>query len=324
LLDLLYGRVAHSRRRWFERHPEARRRLARPVISVGNLSVGGTGKTPLVARIVEWLLERGERPAILSRGYKRRQAPDGVTVVSNGVTALADLDHAGDEPLMLSHQLPRAIVCVAEERHVAGVVAERALGATVHVLDDGFQHVQLARDFDILVTSPGEIGSGNVLPMGRLREHPTAAARADFVVVVGASSETARAEAWNLGISAFSAATRRLVLATSDAPSLGVSGIGNPEQFFDGVRAAGVALKNTVAFPDHHRYTAADVQRIDAARTAAGARQVLTTEKDAVRLAALGQLPFSLVTVPMRLDLDDWAALSSALEHALTHARRVA
>ncbi|HUE88354.1 MAG TPA: tetraacyldisaccharide 4'-kinase, partial [Vicinamibacterales bacterium] len=209
-LDRLYAGVARARRRWFERHPEARRRLDRPVISVGNLSVGGTGKTPLTMAIAEWFIAHGERPAILSRGYEREDPADGVVVVSDGAGVRADVSRAGDEPLMIARTVPRAIVCVAEDRHLAGVVAERRLGATVHVLDDGFQHVQLARDFDILVTSPGEITQGRPLPFGRLREARDAAARADFVVVVDADTDTARTEAWELGISGFASARRRL------------------------------------------------------------------------------------------------------------------
>ena len=207
-LDLIFASAAGFRRAWFERHPEATRRLRQPVISVGNVSTGGTGKTPLVAQLATWLIERGERPAILSRGYRRRIVRDGAVVVVDGTSVLTTIVDAGDEPLMLARQASGAIVCVCEDRHLAGVVSERALGATVHLLDVGFQHLQLARDFDILMTSPNEITSGRVLPRGRLREGRDAAARAHFVVVVGSDHETARAEAWELGISAFSAATR--------------------------------------------------------------------------------------------------------------------
>jgi tetraacyldisaccharide 4'-kinase len=331
LLDLLYAQAAEARRRWFERHPEARRRLRQRVISVGNLSVGGTGKTPLVAQIAEWLLNEGEQPAILSRGYKRQHAADGVVTVCDGSTVLADLAHAGDEPLMLARQVPSAIVCVAEDRHLAGVVAERVWGATVHILDDGFQHVQLSRDLDILVTSPGEIPEGRVLPRGRLREARAAAARAHFVVVVDADRDTARTEAWELGVSAFSAARRNLgapgpgALGAPGAPgALGVAGIAKPEQFFRMLREAGVEVAGTLSFADHHRYTAADVARIGAMLSSMGARVVMTTAKDAVRFEALGPLPFELRVVPVRLDLDDWGALTASLRAALRRARGAA
>jgi tetraacyldisaccharide 4'-kinase len=316
------------RREWYEHHPEARRRLNQPVISIGNLSVGGTGKTPLTMMIAEWLLAQGQRPAILSRGYKRADPVDGVVVVCDGERVLADLSHAGDEPLMLARTVPGAIVCVAEERHLAGVIAERRLGATVHLLDDGFQHVQLARDFDVLVTSPGEITSGRVLPLGRLRESRDAAARADFVVVVDADTDTARTEAWELGVSGFAAAHRILVGPSASgapgAPGLAVAGIGAPARFFAMLRDAGYRVETTMTFPDHHRYTPRDIARIDAAVRSAGATMVLTTEKDVVRFEALGALPFTLAPIAMRLGIDGWDSLTASLDQAVRRARGVA
>ena len=329
--EFVFAAAARERRRWWERHPEARQRLSQPVVSVGNLSVGGTGKTPLVAQIAEWLIDRGERPAILSRGYKRRSVVDGVVVVSDGSTIRADVDRAGDEPLLLARQVPQAIVCVAEDRHLAGRVAERALGATVHVLDDGFQHLKLARDLDILVTAAGEIGAGRVIPSGRLRESRDAAARADFAVFVGAAESEARTEAWELGISAFSTARRRLgdvadkprdgTPSGDRQPLVAVAGIGRPEQFFAMLRDAGMNVQDTLAFPDHHRYSGGDCRRIEEALRRAKAGQVITTGKDAVRFSALGRLPFDLVVAPLRLELQDWESLAQALTAALVRAR---
>ena len=320
------------RRRWFEHHPEARRSLRRPVISVGNLSVGGTGKTPLVARIAEWLISRGERPAILSRGYKRQIAVDGVVVVSDGTTERATLAVSGDEPFMLARQVPGAIVCVSEDRYLGGVLAERQLGATVHVLDDGFQHVQLARTFDILVTRAGEITKGRVLPFGRLREAPSAAARADFLVVLEADVDAARSEAWELGVSQFAAARRILTGARgasgatdpTSAPVFAVAGIGAPEQFFVMLRDAGFVVAGTRTFPDHHAYSDRDVASVEAAMRAAGAVEVVTTEKDAVRFGALGTLPFRWRAVSMTLEIDQWDALTAGIEQALARGRGAA
>lgn len=147
----------------------ARRRLERPVVSVGNLSVGGRGKSPVVALVARLLIASGERPAILSRGYGRARPEPGVTVVSDGRQVLAGIDTAGDEPLMLAHQVPGAIVCVAEDRALAGRLAETHLGATVHVLDDGFQHHRLARAADIVLLAAHDL-TDRLLPFGRLRE----------------------------------------------------------------------------------------------------------------------------------------------------------
>ena len=123
-----YAAIARARRAWHARHPQASRRLRRPVVSVGNVAVGGRGKTPVVASLARLLLEAGERPSILSRGYARRRPEDGVTVVSDGCRVLADIDRAGDEPLMLARALPSVPVLVGADRYVGGVLAERRFG----------------------------------------------------------------------------------------------------------------------------------------------------------------------------------------------------
>jgi tetraacyldisaccharide 4'-kinase len=323
-----------------ERHPETRRRLHRPVVSIGNLSVGGTGKTPVVSALARWLVDRGERPAILSRGYKRRDARPGVEVVADGRGVLVDVSRAGDEPLMLARAVPGAIVCVAEDRHLAGVVAER-LGATVHLLDDGFQHLSLAREVDILVTTAGEIPNGRVLPRGRLREPADAASRADFLIVMGATSAEAEAEARLLGVAAACAATRhpgspRAVFTQAPGTSgprdsqtpgrkpqaagrvLLLAAIANPSRFANDVRAAGWHVVGEAWFADHHAFTEADIARIAARITALGADVVFTTEKDAVRLEALDAPPFPLYAVPVTLAFDPASSLYDRLTTLLT------
>ena len=157
MLDLLYSKLARARRRYYERRTHLRRRLTSPVISIGNLTVGGSGKTPLAAEIARMLLEMGERPAILSRGYARRTPAEGVIVVSDGKRIQSDVDHSGDEPFMLAQMVPNAAVLVSPSRYVAGRIAESRLGCTVHILDDGFQHFDLMRDIDLLVApeTPG-------------------------------------------------------------------------------------------------------------------------------------------------------------------------
>jgi tetraacyldisaccharide 4'-kinase len=298
------------RRRWVEQHPGRRQRLTRPVISVGNLSMGGTGKSPVVAAISQGLIDQGERPAILSRGYGRADAVDGVVVVSDGLRVLAGIDQSGDEPLMLARQVPRAAVCVSPDRHLAGTLAERQLGCTIHVLDDGFQHIQLARDLDVLVTTMGEIPNGRVIPRGRLREPMDAAARAQVLVVSDATAGAASTEAWALGISQSCGARRTLgapVMFATDPRSpipdpdkiLTVAGIANPSRFVDALRDAGWQVADSLAFADHHRYTRADLDRISQRLQQSGADAVFTTDKDAVRLEALGELPFPAYRVPL-------------------------
>jgi tetraacyldisaccharide 4'-kinase len=310
------------------------------VVSIGNLSVGGTGKTPVVAAIARWLIATGERPAILSRGYKRRDPAPGVVVVSDGTSVNASLARAGDEPLMLARAVPGVIVCVADDRYLAGVVAERVLGATVHVLDDGFQHFGLARDLDVLVTTLGEIPGGHVLPRGRLREPADAAARAHVLVVMGATSGAAATEAWTLGVGEACGVRRVLGTPRDVGPGLtpvaselpegvdrgreaGVSvtelrpgarvylvaGIANPQRFADDVRAAGWAVTGELWFPDHHAFSAADIARIAEAAAGAGAEVVFTTEKDAVRFETHATRPFPLFAVPVTVEFDPPTAL---------------
>lgn len=317
------------RRRWVEQHPERRQHLARPVVSVGNLSMGGTGKSPVVAAMAQWLLDQGERPAILSRGYGRAEAPDGVVVVSDGRQVREGVDRAGDEPLMLARQVPGAAVCVSPDRYLAGTLAERQLGCTVHVLDDGFQHLQLARDLDVLVTTMGEIPEGRVLPMGRLREPMDAAARAHVLVVSDATAGAAATEAWALGISQSCGARRTLARPILVGPAgpgfrtpapgkiLAVAGIANPSRFVDALRESDMPVADSITFPDHHRYTSADVARIESKRQQAGADAVFTTDKDAVRFAALGALPFALYRVPLVVAFDPPEALFESVRAIL-------
>lgn len=319
------------RRRRVERQPQRQRRLLRPVISVGNLSVGGTGKSPVVAALAEWLIARGERPSILSRGYARANDADGVVVVSDGRTMLATVEQSGDEPLMLARQVPRAVVCVSPDRHLAGTLAERQLGCTIHILDDGFQHLDLARDLDILVTMIGEIPNGRVIPMGRLREPIDAAARAHVLVVSDATAGAASAEAWALGISQSCGAVRTLGdpiaidqpngLPRQDAPGtvLAVAGIANPERFITSLKDAGWNVLDALTFADHHRYTPADVRRIAERVSASRADAVFTTDKDAVRFEGLGlgQLPFPLYRVPLTVRFEPEDALFGAVQAVL-------
>jgi tetraacyldisaccharide 4'-kinase len=322
-----------ARRAWYARRPAAVRRLACPVIAIGNLSVGGTGKTPLVAAVAARLVAIGERPAILSRGYGRRRGADGPLVVSDGTRVLASVAAAGDEPMLLARLVPGAAVVVGADRHASGVLAEGTLGATVHVLDDGFQHVRLARDVDVLVTTPGEIMGGRVLPFGRLREGAEAAAHADVLVVVGASRSDAATEAARLGVTQSCGAARVEGPAEVVAPGSGehvdlerlrveharvvaVAGIAHPERFFDGLETQGWVVARRMPFADHHWFTARDLGRIAAAVADSGARIVLTTDKDAVKLESLGPFPCTVARVPMRLDLDPASALDAWISQA--------
>ena len=282
-LSALYGRGAAFRRAWYAGNPHRRRRLAQPVISVGNLVVGGSGKTPIVAAVARMLLDAGERPSILSRGYARKDSSDAVVVVSDGSKVLASVEQAGDEPFMLAKALPGVAVVVGADRYEAGSIAETQLGSTVHLLDDGFQHVQLARDVDLLVVSRQNLHE-DVLPAGRLREPITSAQVADALMIEGTPEEQQTLKA-ALGVPTVFEVIRRFgPVAGGPRRAVAVAGIARPERFFSTLRDQGWTIVREFAFPDHHWFTAGDIASVEAAARDAGVDTIITTEKDAVRL----------------------------------------
>ena len=313
-LSALYARGAAWRRRWYERRPGARRRLSRPVVSVGALAAGGSGKTPLAALVAELLRDAGERPAVLSRGYGRRMRTRGVVVVRDPEGLRAGIDTAGDEPRMLAERLAGVSVLVSRQRYPAGRLAETRLGATVHVLDDGFQHLQLARDLDLVLASADDVDQPT-FPAGRLRERPAAARLADALVVEASDAAAAGAVAERLGVPTWfllrrSLGSPRPIAGTtaraglSAGRVLAVAGIAAPERFRHALAAAGFEVAGALAFADHHPFTPADVRRIAALAAAHGAGLVLTTEKDAVRLAPLAPFDFAVAAVPLRVTVE--------------------
>jgi tetraacyldisaccharide 4'-kinase len=259
------------------------------VISVGNLSVGGSGKTPIVATLTRMLLAWGERPAILSRGYGRRRAAHGVVVVSDGKGVLEPVERSGDEPQMLARGLPGVPVLVCPDRYLAGRLAERHLNCTVLLLDDGFQHLSLGRQADVLVMPASDLDEA-VLPSGRLREALDAACSADCLLVPGSDEDAARVSAAFERTPVFRVTHHYERLQPLGSPLTtgnrvaAVAGIGRPQRFFTALREQGYEVVRELPFPDHHWYSARDLDRIRAAAHDSGADIVVTTEKDAVRL----------------------------------------
>ena len=279
-------------RRWF-----ASRRLRWPVISVGNLSVGGTGKTPLVLLLANRLQARGWSVDVLSRGYGRSSQK------AARVDPLGTPEEFGDEPLLMAHH--GLATYVGSDRYEPGRLAERAgaagedLSRRVHLLDDGFQHRKLARTIDIVLLQRQDL-NGRLLPAGRLREPLSAVRRADICVLRAEDvdldpelpfrvtrwmqrpdREAAQARLWIV--------ERRTTLpspATSIGQAVAFCAIGNAHGFFHGLRQAGVDLQASIAFRDHHVYTRKDIERLRSAARSCGAQAFLTTEKDSVRLPA--------------------------------------
>ena len=286
-------------RGWFRTH-----RLPRPVISIGNLTVGGTGKTPVVMHVVDRLLAQGKRVAILSRGYRRRsKAPQ--LLVSDGRQVLVGPEEAGDEPYLMARRCPQAIVAVGADRYALGQWVLNRLPVDCFVLDDGFQHVQLHRDVNLLlVDATDPAGLRAALPVGRLREPLSAAARASAVLITRVDREQAGEEIWRRLLRAcptlpppvcvgFPAEDFRRVGRDEQRPleafhgrsAVVFSGIGNAGSFHALVAKLGITVIETLAFPDHVHYPHAMMDTIRA-RAAAGCVDLLvTTEKDADKVA---------------------------------------
>ncbi len=311
------------RRRWLTA-PGRQQRLQQPVVSVGNLAAGGRGKTPVVEHLARLFFEAGERPAILSRGYGRATAPPGAVVVSDGHGARVGPDLAGDEPCMLARALPGVIVVVCDDRRIAGALAESRLGATVHLLDDGFQHLALARDVDLVVATPDDL-SGRAFPLGPLRESPRALAAADAVLLDGELGEGG----WPFdGVERFG--IRRALdapsvdgrpLAPGAGPVVAMAGIARPERLARDLAALGWTVAESVSFADHHRYTSRDMKKVAAAVRRTGAVAVVTTSKDAVRLPATTALPVPVAVAALRVSVEPAVAFKSWLMQRLADAR---
>jgi tetraacyldisaccharide 4'-kinase len=280
-------------------------RLACAVVSVGNLTVGGTGKTPAVELVARWLIAEGHRVAVVSRGHGRKPGAP-VELVSDGGAPRLSAERAGDEPLLLARRLPGVAVVVGADRLAAGRWAAAHLRPDVVLLDDGFQQRRLVKDVEIVcLDAPAPWGSGRLLPRGTLREPPAALARAHLVLL---------SRARGLDRNALVAEVRRragpvpclavdyAVEALEDLGSgalrpateldgravVAFAGIAAPERLAATLAAHGAVVRDLVAFPDHHAYGVRDLEAVARRARAVGAGLLVTTEKDAVRLERPG------------------------------------
>ena len=313
-VSVLYGEITQLRAWLYAKGILKQKRLNRPVISVGNLTVGGTGKTPMVIWLAERLLAEGKRVAILTRGYK-------------GSAGTSD-----EIELMKFRLQQRALFGVGVDRHQQGLLLERS-GVDVFLLDDGFQHLSLARDVNILLMDATQsLGREPLLPAGRLREPVSAMQRADLLVITRAetSPATQAAIAQLQKYPVFSAATRLVGfrrfgsgIQTLTAEEIGrgpfyaFCGIGNPRAFFLDLKNWNLSVAQTSEFPDHHRYDARDAGELEAAARASGANALLTTEKDAQNLAnvSFNELPVFIAAIDLDISHED--ALLAAIHTAI-------
>jgi len=289
-LSGIFGAAVAFRNSLYDRGKLTIRKLARPVVSVGNISVGGSGKTPFVIALGELLKQRGVAFDVLSRGYGRSATE--IAVVDPGGSP----EQFGDEPLLIARKLGVPVI-VGADRYQAGLLAEKEFPSRLHLLDDGFQHRRLHRDFDIVVL-PKDDFSGSLLPFGRLREPISALRRADAIV----ASDPLRL----IGSNAQPWPVQRVVsLPAVSGKAIAFCGIARPKQFFAALKLQSLELAAEVSFRDHQRYQQADVDRLLRLKNTAGAAGFIATEKDLINLGLLATQLQPLHVASLRIELEE-------------------
>lgn len=334
-LSLAYAAAVKIRSALFRRRILEIKSVGVPVISVGNITTGGTGKTPLVEWIASHLASRGQRVCVLTRGYRRSNPAERV-VVSDGEQIAADTEQSGDEAMMLARSLAGKAAVVCDADRVAGANwAVENLGPDVLILDDGFQHMRIRRDFDIVaVDATNPWGNGLLLPAGILREPITSLSRADCIVVtraretIPASLQDRIRQATNAPTFRATTVMRRIRALESthngtveetlrNQPLAAFCGIGNPKAFFQQLRDERFELRHTQAFRDHHKYSQAEIDRLCREAADAGARALITTAKDAVKLESMRfALPCYVVEIDVQIERPDevFALIDDAIQ----------
>ncbi len=307
------------------------RRLAVPVISIGNLSVGGTGKTPVTALVARHLISRGYRPAVISRGYGASGRGD-VRIVSDGSEILLTPEESGDEPYLLARSTPGLIVVTGRDRYNAGKVAIDRFQPDVFLLDDGFQHLGLHRDLNILLLDGVKpFGNGFALPAGLLREPVSAARRADLVIFTRCSGAmpnvpfgpipSYRATHEIGSIVSMSDGERVSVSRLSDLRGVAFAGIADPDSFFHMIRQKGMTIVAELAFPDHCAYDGREVDMILSRFRSANGDYLITTEKDEVKLLSNDAIRDAAFAARLEVTFPEWQGMVSSIEKILAGRR---
>jgi tetraacyldisaccharide 4'-kinase len=311
-LSAIYGAVVRTRNALYDQKLFRSQRLQGSVISVGNISTGGSGKTPFVILLGELLKARGIPFDVLSRGYGRNTR--GVLLVDPGGLP----QDFGDEPLLIARRLQVPVV-VGEDRYEAGRFAESRFGAQLHLLDDGFQHRGLARDFDIVLITP-EDARDRLLPAGRLREPLRSLQRADAVVLTsGASPESFPESGKNVWRVRRGILTQNVALP---ARPIVFCGIARPQNFLLQLRSAGIDPIAEAFYRDHHAYTEKDVRDLLDLRQRSEASGFVTTEKDAVNLGGYLDSLAPLAVIPVKMELADAANAVDTMLRVINERRR--
>ncbi|MGI8787614.1 MAG: tetraacyldisaccharide 4'-kinase [Pyrinomonadaceae bacterium] len=329
-LSWFYNVIINARNALYDKGAFKSHSLGVPVVSIGNITVGGTGKTPLVALVAEILADAGETVCILTRGYGRENSKQRV-LVSDGERILATPKQSGDEPLELARKLAGKAFIVADANRVAaGNWARKKFGITAFVLDDAFQHRRVERDLDIVcVDATNPFGNGKSLPSGILREPLENLKRADAIVITrtnlikDVADLKRRIAKYNSHCPIFVSENRisnLIDLKDFHAPTLhsqtapnsqqrtansvfAFCALGNPENFFEQLRQENYDLTATEKFPDHHFYTSGDIEKLSEKAKKTGAKILLTTAKDVVKLKNLNvEMPCYVVEIKMIFD----------------------
>jgi tetraacyldisaccharide 4'-kinase len=303
-LSVLYRAAVSLRRAFFRLHIFKCNKISCPVISVGNLTLGGTGKTPTVIQVAQLLKRDNHRPVVVSRGYGRKDDTE-IIVVSDGRSVLVDVQTGGDEPVMIASMLPGIPVVVGRRRYHAALLALQQFNADVVVLDDGFQHLSLKRDLDIVLVDAGNpFGNGKLFPAGILREPINALERADAVLITktdGTPDVETLKETIRRHTRARIFTSRQVPVDLIDSRSaeikpltdlrgsrvLAFSGIARPDSFTVMLRSLGADVAAICTYPDHFAYQRSDLAAVFRKAADEKVRMIVTTEKDAIRLKKL-------------------------------------
>lgn len=348
-LSSVYGAVIDDRNSMYSRRAKDSNivvKIGIPVISVGNITVGGTGKTPMVSYLCSFFLQKGMKPAVVSRGYKAKDNKVS-TIVSDGNTVFLTPPDSGDEAYLLAKKLPGCAVVIGRSRVDSAQIAVNQLGADVIIMDDGFQHRKLGRDLDIvLLDATNPFGYEHLLPRGLLREPLSSLNRADLAIITKADQvspeallameERIRRLAPQLRWVASTHKPKEAILLThwqegsgeesepitAEQPLLAVSAIGNPKSFIRTIQTAGYSVIDELSFGDHYSYTDKDVIVMIEKATLIGAAGIIVTEKDAVKLAHLVEasnttIPFYVLPIDIEITENE-----DLLDSALTIFRK--
>jgi len=297
-LSMIFGAGVAARNALYQRGTLKVRKLKQPVVSIGNISVGGSGKTPFVIALGELLKQRGLAFDVLSRGYGRSS-----TEIAT-VDPLGSPQQFGDEPLLIARKL-QAPVVVGADRYRAGLLAEEKFPNRLHLLDDGFQHRRLHRDFDIVLLPQSDL-SDRLVPAGRLREPVASLHRADAVVLF----EPLDTPHLYLYLPAhipgeFMKARRAITLEWTIGKAIAFCAIARPQQFFDGIKTLGQEIAGQLTFRDHHRYAQADIDRLLQLKHRTGGDNFITTEKDVINLGPLAAQLQTLRAARLQIELEN-------------------